>query len=117
LNDPDVHETDPEGDLLPVHRAQIGVILEDWGGYRPAVLLGDFNARPGWEQIELVTSSGWIDVWTEAGTGDGFTSNAANPMHRIDYIFHTEDVTATDAGVIRSTASDHFAVVADLVFE
>jgi endonuclease/exonuclease/phosphatase family metal-dependent hydrolase len=79
--------------------------------------MGDFNARPEWEQIGMITSAGWVDTWAEAGSGDGFTSNAADPQYRIDYIFHTSDIRATDVGVFQSTASDHFAVVADLSFE
>lgn len=117
VNDSDVHDEDPEADLLPVHSEQINVILEQWGNQAPAVLMGDFNARPDWEQIEMITSAGWVDTWAEAGSGDGFTSNAADPRYRIDYIFHTSDITATDVGVIQSTASDHFAVVADLSLE
>jgi endonuclease/exonuclease/phosphatase family metal-dependent hydrolase len=117
VNDSSVHDDDPEGDLLPVHTEQIDTILEDWGGVGPAVLMGDFNARPDWAQIDMVEAAGWVDSWAEAGTGDGFTSNAADPMYRIDYIFHTPDMTAVDAGVILSTASDHFAVVADISFE
>jgi endonuclease/exonuclease/phosphatase family metal-dependent hydrolase len=114
VNDSDVHDEDPEGDLLPVHTEQIGVILDNWGGEMPAILLGDFNARPDWAQIGQIEDAGWTDSWDEAGTGDGFTSGAADPMYRIDYIFHTADLNAVDAGVIQSTASDHFPVVADL---
>jgi endonuclease/exonuclease/phosphatase family metal-dependent hydrolase len=117
VNDSDVHDEDPEADLLPVHTEQISVILEEWGSQTPAVLMGDFNARPEWEQIGMITSAGWVDTWAEAGSGDGFTSNAADPQYRIDYIFHTSDIRATDVGVFQSTASDHFAVVADLSFE
>ncbi len=52
--------------------------------------------------------------WVEAGRGDGFTANARDPRYRIDYVFHTADLEASDAGVIRSEASDHFPVVVDL---
>ncbi|MDH3463294.1 MAG: endonuclease/exonuclease/phosphatase family protein [Acidimicrobiia bacterium] len=117
VNDSDVHDEDPEGDLYPVHREQIATILANWGGVSPAVLMGDFNARPEWAQIGLILESGWVDSWAEAGTGDGFTSNAADPRFRIDYVFHTQDLAAVDAGVIQSTASDHFPVVVDLTFE
>ena len=116
VNDSDVHDEDPEADLLPVHTEQIAVILDNWGGQMPAVLMGDFNARPDWDQIAQIARAGWIDSWDEAGVGDGFTSGAADPMYRIDYIFHTSDVATIDVGVIQSTASDHFPVVADLSF-
>ena len=115
LNDPAVHDDDPEADLLPVHRPQLARILEVWGGRRPAILVGDFNARPGWTQMEELMAAGWVDSWDEAGSGPGYTSNAADPQHRIDWIFHTPDLAAADVGVIQSQASDHFAVVADIV--
>ncbi len=114
INDSDVHDDDPEADLLPVHTEQIDVILDNWGGQMPAVLMGDFNARPDWAQIAQIEAAGWIDSWDEAGRGEGLTSGAADPMYRIDYIFHTSDVMAIDASVVQSTASDHFPVVADL---
>ncbi len=115
LNDPAVHDDDPEADLLPVHRSQLGRLLEVWGGRRPAILVGDFNARPGWAQMEELMAAGWVDSWDEAGSGPGFTSGAADPQHRIDWILHTPDLAAADAGVIQSQASDHFPVVADIM--
>lgn len=114
INDPDVAETDPEGDLYPVHHAQLGVVLDQWARRKPAVLVGDMNARPDWRQIQEVLDAGWVDSWAEAGSGPGYTSNAADPRYRIDYIFHTPDLEATGVQVIQSQASDHFAVVADL---
>lgn len=117
VNDSSVHDEDPEADLLPVHSEQIAEILEQWGGQAPAVLMGDFNARPDWAQISMLVDAGWVDSWVEAGIGDGFTSSATDPRYRIDYVFHTADLTATDAGVYQSTASDHFAVIADISFE
>lgn len=115
VNDSEVHDDDPEADLFPVHSEQIDTILSSWGGVEPAVLMGDFNARPGWRQIDQILDAGWVDSWSEVGIGEGFTTSATNPQYRIDYIFHTSDLAAVDAGVIQSTASDHFAVVADIV--
>lgn len=114
INDPGIHDDDPEADLYPVHTEQIEAILTEWGGAQPAVLTGDFNARPEWRQIEELIAAGWVDAWAEAGEGEGFTSSALDPQHRIDYVFHTPDLVAVDAGVIRSRASDHFAVAADI---
>ncbi len=114
MNDPEVHDDDPEADLYPVHHEQISEILDVWDGQDPAILVGDFNSRPNWRQTQELLDAGWIDSWAEAGDGDGFTSNSANPKHRIDYIFHTPDLTTVDVGVILSQASDHFPVAADL---
>ncbi len=114
VNDRATHDLDPEGDLYPVHREQIEVILTEWGGVQPAILVGDFNARPGWAQIEGLLAAGWLDAWAGAGVGQGLTSPADDPQHRIDYIFHTPDLETIDVGVIQSLASDHLAVVADI---
>jgi endonuclease/exonuclease/phosphatase family metal-dependent hydrolase len=76
--------------------------------------MGDFNARPDWDQIGLLTRSGWVDSWVEAGMGDGYTSSSGNPQFRIDYVFHTSDMVAIDAGVFQSTASDHLPVIVDI---
>ncbi len=114
VNDPDAHDVDPEADLYPVHHEQLAVVLDEWGGRTPAVLVGDLNARPGWRQVTEVLDAGWVDAWEEAGSGPGYTANAADPQHRIDWILHTPDLVATDAAVIESTASDHFPVAATL---
>ncbi len=114
VNDPAVHDDDPEADLYPVHTEQIATILREWGGRQPAIMAGDFNARPDWRQIGELEAAGWVDAWDVAGKGEGFTANSADPKYRIDYIFYTPDLVAVDAGVIQSQASDHFAVVADL---
>jgi endonuclease/exonuclease/phosphatase family metal-dependent hydrolase len=117
INDSDVHDEDPEADLYPVHHEQLAVVIEEWAGRQPAVLVGDLNARPGWRQVDELLEAGWVDSWAAAGSGDGFTSNAADPSNRIDYVFHTPDMSTVDVAVIDSQASDHFAVVADVTVE
>jgi endonuclease/exonuclease/phosphatase family metal-dependent hydrolase len=117
INDPDTHDDDPEADLYPVHTEQLASILEEWDGRQPAVLVGDLNARPGWRQVGELLAAGWVDVWSEAGSGNGFTANAAEPRYRIDYVFHTPGLATVEVEVIESQASDHFAVVADLSSE
>lgn len=115
INDPDLHDEDPEGDLYPVHHAQLRQVIEEWAKRRPAVLVGDLNARPGWRQVDEFLEAGWIDAWDAGGSGDGFTSNAADPLYRIDYVFFTPDLVPSSVEVVESQASDHFPVVADLL--
>ncbi len=117
INDSAAHDEDPEADLYPVHREQLAVIIDEWDGRQPAVLVGDLNARPGWRQVTELLEAGWVDSWAEAGDGDGFTANAADPQYRIDYVFHTTDMTTVAVEVIESQASDHFAVIADVTAE
>ncbi len=117
VNDSAAHDEDPEADLYPVHHEQLAVVIEEWDGRQPAVLVGDLNARPDWLQVAELLGAGWVDTWAEAGSGDGFTANAADPQYRIDYVFHTTDMGTMSVEVIESQASDHFAVVADVTAE
>ncbi len=100
--------------LEGVHIGQLESILTLWAGRPRTALVGDMNAHPGWRQMELVLANGFLDSWREAGEGPGFTSNAADPRQRIDWVFHTVDLIASEASVPVSQASDHFPVVVTL---
>lgn len=99
------------GDLDRIHAAQVEALLEAWDGRPHSLLVGDFNARPGWDQVEQVLTAGFEDAW-QVGSGPGYTANATDPRHRIDWIFHTPDLTVRSVSVVESQASDHFPVVA-----
>jgi endonuclease/exonuclease/phosphatase family metal-dependent hydrolase len=96
-----------------IHIAQLAVILEHWGNRPNTILVGDFNAQPEWPQIEMILDAGFVDSWTEAGEGPGYTANARDPQHRIDWVFHTPDITANAASNIVSLASDHLPVIVE----
>jgi endonuclease/exonuclease/phosphatase family metal-dependent hydrolase len=73
------------------------------GPHLPPVLMGDFNAEPGSDEIRYLSGlcalAGktvyFADAWRYAGQGDGFTydrnnqyaAKAREPSRRIDYIF------------------------------
>lgn len=95
-----------EGESLP-RQAQVRSLLEFWAGRSFSVMLGDLNAVPGTTEIELLTEAGLVDSWGEAGAGPGYTYPARQPEQRIDWIWHTSDLSAVQAQVIDSQASDH----------
>lgn len=91
------------------HR-QVRYILERIGD-RPAILAGDFNARPGSPSIETLREANRF-----GGPFDGpdtFRSN--EPSRRIDYIFAPAEWTVLEHRAICAEASDHCAVLS--VFE
>jgi endonuclease/exonuclease/phosphatase family metal-dependent hydrolase len=85
---------------------------------RAVVLLGDLNATPGTLEIRVLTGT-LVDAWQAAHSGPGGTFPSPLPFRRIDYVMRSRDgaVRATSvSGSIRARlASEHLAVVADLV--
>lgn len=88
-----------------VRLAQAQTVLRAWNGQPQTVLLGDMNAVSGSQEMQMILDAGFVDAWAEAGRGG---------RPRIDWIFHTSDVTALDVTRVVSQASDHPAVVATI---
>lgn len=58
----------------------------DFQAGRSMLLIGDLNHTPDTTEHKLWTDAGWIDTFVRVGEGDGYTINAAEPSHRIDYV-------------------------------
>ena len=95
-----------DSDRSDVRLAQVTALLEAWAGRPRTVLVGDMNALPGSEEIELILAAGFVDAWAETGQTE---------YPRIDWIFHTADLMAQDVLVIESPASDHPAFAATIM--
>lgn len=79
----------------------------------PQILMGDLNARPDAAELRPLLTR-FTDAWSVA-TGDGATYPAQTPDRRIDYILLSDDVRVAAADVLPALASDHRAVVADIL--
>jgi endonuclease/exonuclease/phosphatase family metal-dependent hydrolase len=94
-----------------IHQQQAQTIIDFWGGLGNTILLGDFSAQPGSQEVVKLYQANLKDSctmgWKAANT---YPSN--NPQERIDYIWTSPDLMASDVGVLSSTASDHLPVVA-----
>ncbi|MEU0160007.1 endonuclease/exonuclease/phosphatase family protein [Streptomyces sp. NPDC006261] len=82
------------------------IMAEDRG---PKILLGDFNAEPGAPELAPL----WKEL-TDADPGAP-TFPAQDPVKRIDYVAVSKAAQVRGVWVPESVASDHRAVVADLV--
>ena len=96
----------------------------------PAVLLGDFNMTTGNPIYAWLESLGLVDAFLQAGVGRGVTfpvrlgkTRRVNhrlswlplpPMARIDYIWHSGNLTSLAAWVGTGAGSDHLPVFARL---
>jgi endonuclease/exonuclease/phosphatase family metal-dependent hydrolase len=83
-------------------------------GTRPVILVGDFNTVPASRTYEK-TKAFLTDAWTIVGKGDGFTIPVTTPTRRIDYVWITpRSIEPVTMSVLRSEASDHLPIVAEL---
>ena len=91
-------------------------VVELVGENCPAVLLGDFNARPETQEIGGLRAA-LTDTWTATAGGGPHTAHPADaPAARIDYIFTSQQLTAawTSFSTDDPAASDHVPVVSRL---
>jgi endonuclease/exonuclease/phosphatase family metal-dependent hydrolase len=110
-----------DGDCLPVtsaiQQAQANEILAGPGSTTlPLILLGDLNARADGSNATYnnLVAAGFVDAWTEAGSGDGFTWSQAddllNPIsmldQRIDLVLFRGDFEVTEVDVLGEDPSD-----------
>lgn len=91
-----------------IRLAQVQELLQALPLRSPMALVGDMNARPGSQEIERILETGLVDAWAETGQEES---------SRIDWIFHTPGLIASDVMTVESQASDHEAVVATLLLE
>jgi endonuclease/exonuclease/phosphatase family metal-dependent hydrolase len=106
------HVEGPDG--ARVRLAQLPRLLEGVAGRPATVLLGDFNAEPGSREIALLREAGLTDAFQAAGgtADDAPTYPSDRPEQRIDYLWLSPDLRASDFDATTSTASDHRGVTA-----
>ena len=90
----DTHLTNKEAFLNAAQAASLYRYVEATAGKQPALIAGDFNARP--DQASIRKLVGWHDLFAMEHPGDegytccadDITSPTASPYKRIDYIFY-----------------------------
>lgn len=75
------------------------------------IIAGDFNAQARDRCLEPLRQN-LLDSFAQRGVGWGFTFESTLPAIRIDYIWHSRDMSCKNCRVVPCQASDHFPVVA-----
>lgn len=73
----------------------------------PVIVCGDFNDTP-FSYTYHSFSQQLRDAFMESGNGIGSTYYGNFPSYRIDYIFHSKDLTSAGFEVMHEELSDHF---------
>lgn len=98
-------------DTTPTRIAQLEALLGAEGDAPHAIIAGDFNAQPGWQEIELMTTAGLVSAQDAAGDPSEMTSSSTDPHKRIDWVFG-RGVSFADVRVLGDAmSSDHLPLV------
>jgi endonuclease/exonuclease/phosphatase family metal-dependent hydrolase len=77
---------------------------------------GDFNSEPDDGVVGILRSAGFGDAYAGCGAMPGLTFPVAVPVKRIDYLMISSSWTCRAATVLASQASDHRAVLFELLY-
>ncbi|MFN8377813.1 MAG: endonuclease/exonuclease/phosphatase family protein [Anaerolineae bacterium] len=84
----------------------------------PVLMMGDMNMTHWQQAYHELQGAGLLDTFAEVGHGSSLTfptrrgSVPLRPMLRLDYIFHSTELTALDAWVGADGGSDHLPLFA-----
>lgn len=100
---------------------------------QPAILLGDFNFVSRQDEHHIIKSAGLMDAFEESGRGAGYTLPRRIgpwrrmrwlnsmlswipliPVARVDYIWHSEQLSCASCWVGKDAGSDHLPVFAKM---
>jgi endonuclease/exonuclease/phosphatase family metal-dependent hydrolase len=103
-------------DRAAVRREQARVVAERLSGREATLVLGDFNDLSHSAMYRQLRAR-FVDVFEAAGEGPGGTHHLGwlLPTVRIDYLFATADLAPHHARVLRTDASDHHILFAELM--
>jgi vancomycin resistance protein VanJ len=94
-------------------------LADDSGGVsEPLIIAGDLNAPPASLVTRMLTDRGFVDAFSAAGRGYGYTFGhtllVGRPFLRLDRILTSRQLVPVRAWVGGESGSDHRPVIADL---
>lgn len=113
-----VHPPPPALQELNNRAKQMEQLKELAGLYDPVLLMGDLNTTHWQQAYHQLIEAGLLDAFAGAGRGSSLTFPTRRgvlplrPVLRLDYIFHSTELTALDAWVGDDGGSDHLPLYA-----
>lgn len=118
VNDTDVQVTSVHlqhrDENTPTRLLQIQDLFEDVQLTSAWIIAGDFNAEPGWPEIQFLEEKGFVSAIDQAGDPNSATFPSTLPQQRIDWVFSSGS-TPKSASVLQSDASDHLPILTTVV--
>jgi len=97
-----------------IREMQASELARAWDGAAATVIVGDMNATPDSDAMQILSDAGLINVAAEICTPPVHTSPADNPSRQIDYIWVSPDLGFSDCEIPPIPASDHLPVIATI---
>ena len=79
----------------------------------PVLIAGDFNTPPRGLIYHQLTQH-YVDAFSTAGCGTGYTYPARCPVMQIDHLFVSKTIAIRYCSPMTASASDHLPLLADL---
>jgi endonuclease/exonuclease/phosphatase family metal-dependent hydrolase len=98
----------------PIRVLEVEAILDYWGGNGRTLIMGDLNAEPDAPEMVRLRQAGFAQALDLSNVQPGFTYPAIGPNKRIDYIWLTPDLTASQVVIPPDPASDHLGLAATI---
>lgn len=100
----------------PTRISQLDDLFADMPANGATLITGDFNAEPGWAEIDYLFDHGFASGQDTAGDPAVLTWPTYGPAVRIDWMFG-KDLGFTDYQVLDSVTSDHFPMSATVTLK
>ena len=101
-------------DGSPIRMMEVEVILDYWQGNGRTLIMGDINAESDAPEMQRLRQADFTEVLNLGSIQPGFTYPATGPIQRIDYIWLTPDLTASQVVIPPDPASDHLGIAATI---
>jgi len=102
------------GDGSAVRVMQSEAIVEYWDGANRTLIMGDLNAEPDAPEMQLLRQAGFADALDLTAVQPGYTYPATGPTKRIDYIWLSPNLVASQVIIPADLASDHLGIAATI---
>lgn len=105
-----------------IRREEAKHLYEQLPEETPAVVLGDFNSVPGNSVAKFLAAREFIDSYEAVTPAEKrehtwhWTTKAMTWAFRLDYLYHTAELTTQACRIVRSEGSDHDLLVSTLAW-
>ena len=93
-----------------IRQQQSPIIAQFWNKQSRTVIVGDLNAEWDSKEIQMLRDAGLKDALDVNGMPTEKTWPADVPKQRLDYVWFSPDLKASDVFIPKSTASDHLGI-------